>query len=152
LPTVYDVSVDELIKKVAEYLKENIREIAPPSWSAFTKTSSHLERPPQIADWWYTRCASILRKVYIKGPIGVERLKKEYGGRARKGSKMEHRRSGSGAIVRNALQQLENAGLVIKVEKRGRKLTERGISLMDRIAAEVKKNLEKHIPALKKYG
>jgi ribosomal protein S19E (S16A) len=41
---------------------------------------------------------------------------------------------------------------VIKVEKRGRKLTEKGISLMDRIAAEVKKNLEKHIPDLKKYG
>ncbi|UCH01718.1 MAG: 30S ribosomal protein S19e [Candidatus Bathyarchaeota archaeon] len=152
MPTVYDVPADELIKRVGEYLKENIREIIPPSWSAFTKTSSHLERPPQIADWWYTRCASIMRKVYVKGPIGVERLKNEYGGRARKGAKREHKRSGGGAIIRNALQQLENAKLVKKIEKRGRKLTESGFSLMDRMAAEVKKKLEKQIPDLKKYG
>lgn len=151
MPTVYDVPADELIKKIAEYLKDNKVEITPPPWSAFVKTSSHLERLPQTADWWYIRCASILRKINIHGPIGVERLKKEYGGQLGNG-RMEHKRSGGGAIVRNALHQLEKAGLVKTVERKGRIITSSGVSLVDRLATEVKKNLEKSVPELKKYG
>ena len=152
MPTIYDVPADEMIRKIAEYLKENKAEITPPPWSTFVKTGSHLERLPQTADWWYTRCASILRKINIYGPIGVERLKKEYGGQLGKGNSMEHKRSGGGAIVRNALHQLEKVGLVKTVERKGRIMTASGVSLIGRLATEVKKNLEKRVPELKKYG
>ena len=152
MPTVYDVPADNLIKRVAEYLKENIVEITPPQWSAFVKTGSHTERLPQTSDWWYTRAASILRKIYIEGPIGIGRLKKEYGGRLGEGTIGEHKRSGGGEIVRDALQQLEKAKLVKTVEKKGRIITKNGLTLLDSLASEAKKNLEKTIPELKKYG
>ncbi|HVX03034.1 MAG TPA: 40S ribosomal protein S19, partial [Nitrososphaera sp.] len=77
---VYDVPADELIAKLAEQLKKD-KKIEPPAWSAFVKTGSHAEKIPQNRDWWYTRCASLLRKIYLHGPIGVSDLKVAYGGR-----------------------------------------------------------------------
>ncbi|MDQ1280922.1 MAG: small subunit ribosomal protein S19e [Thermoproteota archaeon] len=151
MPTAYDVPAGELIKRITEYLRENKTDITPPSWTAFTKTSAHLERLPQSPDWWYTRCASILRKVYIEGPIGIGGLKKEYGGRDAKGTIGKNKVSGGGAIVRNALQQLEKAGLV-KTDKKGRVITQSGHAVLDSLAREVKRDLEKSIPELKKYG
>ena len=152
MPTVYDVPADDLINRVAEYLKENKVELTPPSWSAFVKTGAHVERLPQTSDWWYTRSASILRKIYLEGPVGIGRLKKEYGGRLGKGTIGEHKMSGGGGIIRDALQQLEKAGLIKTVEKRGRVMTAGGLTLLDSLASDVKKNIEKRIPELKKYG
>ncbi len=151
MPTAYDVPAEELIKRITEYLRENKTEITPPSWTVFAKTSAHLERLPQSSDWWYTRCASILRKVYIEGPIGIGGLKKEYGGRGARGTIGKNKVSGGGAIVRNALQQLEKAGLV-KTDKKGRVVTQSGHAVLDSLAREVKRALEKSIPELKKYG
>lgn len=152
LPTVYDVPSDHLIKRISEYLQMNVPEVIPPQWALFVKTSSHLEEPPFQSDWWYTRCASILRKTYIKGPVGIARLRKEYGGRKGRGSVGKHKSPGGGAIVRNAFQQLEKAGLLSAVEGKGRVISGKGRSLLDRLAFEVKQKLEKRIPELKKYG
>ncbi|MHA1298519.1 MAG: 40S ribosomal protein S19, partial [Candidatus Helarchaeota archaeon] len=59
---------------------------------------------------------------------------------------------GSGAIIRNALHQLENAGLIEIAEKQGRKLTPIGQSLLDRTATQLKLKLQKkEIPSLAKY-
>ncbi|MGQ9543099.1 MAG: 30S ribosomal protein S19e [Candidatus Bathyarchaeia archaeon] len=137
LPTVYDVPADRLIKRLASYIKENIGEVTPPAWSLTAKTGSHTEHPPQDPDWWYMRCASILRKLYIKAPIGVSRLRSEYGGRRRRGTSREHVRRGGGSSVREPLQQLEKARLVTKVERKGRRLTSEGVSLLNKIASEI---------------
>ena len=70
LTNVNEVPADLLIEILASKLKdENI--VTPPEWSNFVKTGSHAERPPQSDDWWYVRCASLLRKVYLHGPIGL---------------------------------------------------------------------------------
>jgi small subunit ribosomal protein S19e len=149
--TVYDVPADAFIKKLAEYLKENVPETTPPAWASFVKTGAHVERTPQDPDWWYVRCASILRKIYKEGPIGVSRLRKDYGGRRGRGTSPGHFKAGGGAIVRKAFQQLEAAGLA-KASGEGRVLTRDGRSLLDRLAGKVKRELEKSIPELKKYG
>ena len=151
MPTPRDVPANLLIERLANHLKKEVDEIVPPPWASMVKTSSHAERPPQNADWWFTRCASILRKVYLKGPIGIERLRAEYGGRKDRGVRPEHVRKGSGAIIRKALQQLEQAKLVEPVGNRGRAVTKQGRSLLDRLATEIRKELEKEIPELKKY-
>ncbi|MEM3032511.1 MAG: 40S ribosomal protein S19, partial [Nitrososphaerota archaeon] len=78
------VEADKLIEKVAEYLK-TVRALEPPTWAAFAKTSMDRKHPPVSSDWWFTRAASIMRKLYILGPIGVSRLRKYYGGRHRPG-------------------------------------------------------------------
>ena len=152
MSTVYDVPSDLLIERIAEYLKVNVSEVTPPKWTPFVKTSAHLEESPVQSDWWHTRCASLLRKTYIQGSVGVARLRKEYGGRKGRGNVGKHKAPGGGAIVRNALQQLEKAGLIRTVKGRGRVLTSEGKSLLDRLAFEVKKSLERNIPELKKYG
>jgi small subunit ribosomal protein S19e len=126
---------------LSKHLKENVGEVTPPVWSATAKTSSHKEFPPHNRDWWYMRCASLLRKLYIHGPIGISRLRVEYGGRRRKGRRIEHTRSGGGSSIRDPLQQLEKAGLVVHVEKAGRKLSKDGVSLLNKLAAQALKEI-----------
>jgi len=151
LPTPYDVPPSILIERLARYLKDNVDAVRPPEWALYVKTGSHAERAPQDPDWWYTRCASLLRKVYINGPIGVEHLRSEYGGRRDRGTRREHARKGGGAIIRKALQQLERAGLIETIKGRGRVITSEGRKLLDSLSSDIKKELERVNPALSKY-
>ncbi len=133
----YSVPGGELVERLAEKLKE-FDEIEPPEWANYVKTGRHKERPPEDPDWWYTRVAAVLRRVYMDGPVGVERLRTYFGGRQDRGSRPERFRKGSGSIVRKALQQLEEAGLIEKTEE-GRVVTPEGRSLVDSIAHEIAK-------------
>jgi len=151
LPTPYDVPAPILISKLAKYLKDNIDAVAPPPWAPVVKTGSHAQRPPDNPDWWFTRCASLLRKIYIEGPVGVSQLRSDYGGRVDRGVKPEHVRKGGGAAVRKALQQLEAAALVKSLGNKGRVMTKEGRTLLDSLSTEIKKDLEKEVPQLKKY-
>ena len=139
--SVKDVPADIFIQKLSEYIKSNIKNVHPPEWALWVKTGVSKERPPDDPDWWYIRAASILRKLYLKGPLGVDDLRSMYGGRKNKGARPEHSYEGSGSIIRKILQQLENAGLVEKTKK-GRLLTSKGTSLMDKMAYEIRKSLE----------
>lgn len=150
MTTAYDVPAKDLIDMVAKKL-QNDKSIVPPEGSSYARTGVDKENPPLNRDWWYTRCASILRKIYISNGIGVEHLRAEYGGKRDRGSKPYKARSGSGSIVRKALQQLEKAGLVTRIRGKGRVLTPRGRSFLDNTSHEVMKNLEDYIPELKKY-
>jgi small subunit ribosomal protein S19e len=137
MPTLYEVQPEIMIHKLAEYLKENVEEIHPPSWSVYSKTGPNRENPPQNPDWWYLRCASILRKIYLYGPLGVSRLRVKYGGKERKGTRRKHSRKGGGSSVRKPLQQLEGAGLISKDQSKGRKLSNQGRSLLDKMATQI---------------
>ncbi len=141
---ITDVPADLLIKKLAEKLKE-IPEIKQPEWSLFVKTGVSKERRPSNPDWWYIRAASILRKLYLKGPMGVSRLRSLYGGRKNRGSKPEHFYKGSGKIIRTILQQLEAAGFLKLKEANGRKLgrtiSDKGKSFVDSSSYLVMKEL-----------
>jgi len=151
MPTLYDVPASILIERLARHLREEVDAIVPPTWASFAKTGSHVQGPPQDPDWWFTRCASLLRKIYMKGPVGIERLRSEYGGRIDRGVRPEHARKGGGAIIRKALQQLQAAGLVEPLKNRGRVVTRKGRQLLDKLSTEIKGNLEKTQPELKKY-
>ena len=151
MPTPYDVPASILIERLARHLREEVDAIVPPPWASLVKTGSHAQRPPQNPDWWFTRCASLLRKIYVKGPIGIERLRSEYGGRIDRGVRPGHARKSGGAIIRKALQQLQAAGLVEPLKNRGRVVTSEGRRLLDRLSTEIKRNLEKTMPELKKY-
>jgi small subunit ribosomal protein S19e len=143
LPTPFEVPAGLLIDRLAKYVKEEVGEVSPPHWALTAKTGAHAEHPPKDPDWWYIRCASLLRKLYIKGPIGVSRLRSEYGGRKRRGRRAERAAKGGGSAIREPLQQLEAAGLVEKVGRDGRRLTGEGRSLLDRMAAQILKELRK---------
>ena len=151
MPTVYDVPADLLIKKLADHLRR-VPQVTPPSWSYYTKTGSHAERPPQDKDWWFTRSASLLRKIYLHGPIGLNDLQSVYGGRTSVGYSLAHHRDASGSVVRKALQQLEAAGFVSKQQGKGRVLTSKGTSLLDRFSNELFEELQKTKPYLSRYA
>jgi small subunit ribosomal protein S19e len=132
MTTVYDVPADRFIRSLAEELK-NKPEIKPPAWSQFAKTGVHKEMPPEDPDWWFVRVASIMRRVYIDGPIGVERMRTFYGGKKDRGSRPNQFRKGSGSILRKSLQQLEAAGFITH-DKTGRRISPGGMSFMDTVA------------------
>ena len=134
--TVYDVPAEKLILKVVEKLK-GCDAIEAPAWAEFVKTGRHTEKAPAQEDWWYTRSAAILRKLYVKGPMGSSKLAAEYGGYADKGSMPNRAIKGSRNIARKCMMQLENAGYLVSIEKKGRGISPSGMSLLDNSAKEV---------------
>jgi small subunit ribosomal protein S19e len=151
MTTAYDVPADVLINRLSGYMKENIREIQPADWAGYVKTGSHVERAPQNPDWWYVRSASVLRKLYMKGPVGVSRLRKEYGGRKRRGVRPAHFAKAGGNILRSILQQLEQAGLAQKDGINGRVVSGKGRSLLDAMSTQIKRDLDRVNPELQNY-
>ncbi|MGC8993572.1 MAG: 30S ribosomal protein S19e [Candidatus Aenigmatarchaeota archaeon] len=133
--SVLEVPADKLIERLKEELKK-FEKIKPPLWAKMVKSGAHKERPPEQEDFWYIRAASILRRIYIDGPVGVSRLRTYYGGRKRRGRRPARAYKAGGAIIRKILQQLEESNLVTK-EKKGRVLTPFGRKFLDKIAGEI---------------
>jgi len=135
--SIFVVDPATLIKAIAEKLKD-FPEIKAPEGSEFWKTAFFKELAPvDSKNFWITRCASILRKVKKFGPIGVNKLRKKYGGRNRKTRGLNHSAKGAGKIIRVALQQLEDAKLLAKTEKGGRIVSAEGTSLLERTASSI---------------
>jgi small subunit ribosomal protein S19e len=144
MTTVYDVPADLLIRKVAEALKAR-QEVKPPAWAAFAKTGVHKEMPPEDPDWWYMRSAAVLRRVYVDGPLGVQRMRSFYGGAKNRGSRPNAFRKGSGSILRKALQQLEKCGFIAH-DKTGRKISPAGQAFLDAMAKDTLTNPPAPVP------
>jgi small subunit ribosomal protein S19e len=140
-----------LIERLKERLEKEGK-VKPPEWAAFARTGLHTEKAPVQKDWWYRRVASVLRKVYIHGPVGTMRLSAEFGGRRDDGSAPYHPRRGSRSIAREAMQQLEAMGYVAKAEKKGRVITAAGRKLLDNVSHELLLELAKANPELTKYA
>ena len=151
MTTIYDVPADKLIDLAAARLQQ-VPEIKPPEWAAYAKTGIHREKPPTRKDWWHVRSAALLRKVYLHGPIGTERLSAAFGGNRDGGSAPKHPKQGSRNVVRKSLQQLKAAGLVADEPKnRGKIITAKGQAFLDNAAHEVMKDLAAKDPQLAKY-
>ena len=147
---VYDVPADILINRLSEILKNE--DIPAPDWSPFVKTGTHADKPPLNSGWWYVRCASILRKIYLHGPVSVNDLRSMYGGGRPVGYGAAHHKDASGAIIRNAIHGLEKLGLVVNIEKKGRMLTKQGTKKLDVLATEILKEMITEEPHLKMYS
>jgi len=136
MTTVYDVESGALVKAAAEDLKTKIKA---PEWAPFVKTGVSKERPPEDPNWWYVRTASLLRKIYLKGPIGVSHLRKEYRSKKNRGVKPEASFLASGKIIRLGVQQLEGLGFIKKTKaNEGREITPAGVKYLDNLAHKVK--------------
>ena len=148
---IYDVPADKLILKLSEVLKTE--DIPAPSWAIFVKTGAHADKPPQKSDWWYTRCASILRKIYLHGPLTVNDLRTIYGdGKRNMYYGARHHKDASGAVIRNAIHGLEKLGYLEKVEKKGSVVTRQGMQKLDKLSTEILNELIKITPKLKIYS
>lgn len=148
--TIFAQNPEKYIPALAEALKK-IPEFEVPEWAMYVKTGPSRERPPAMEDFWYTRSASILRQLYIRGVVGVGKLRTKYGSRKDRGGKPDKFFKSGGKIIRVILQQAEAAGLVEKVLRmqHGRRLTEAGRDFLDSIdgAYETKIDSSKWIVA-----
>lgn len=109
-----------------------------PEWVDLVKTAIFKELAPYDPDWYYVRCAALVRHIYIRQPIGVGSVTKIFGGRKRNGTHPSHFCRSSGSVARKALQSLEQLKLIEKAPDGGRKLTQQGRRDLDRIAAQIK--------------
>lgn len=137
--TMHDVPPSKLIEKLAERLKEDPY-VKPPSWAAFVKTASFKKTPPQQKDWWYLRAASILYQVARRGPIGLNKLRNLYGGRASGKNRPEKKGRAAAKIIRLIMQQLELSNYLVKTVQ-GRKISPRGQKLLNDVSKEVAKEI-----------
>merc|ERR1711922_9719 len=99
-----------------------------PEWVDLVKTNNRKELAPYDEDWFYVRCASMARHMYIRSPVGVSTI----------GSSPSHWARGNGGVARKALQALEGLKLAEKDPNGGRRLTSQGRRDLDRIAAQIK--------------
>ncbi|OYT41179.1 30S ribosomal protein S19e [Candidatus Pacearchaeota archaeon ex4484_26] len=134
---IKQVEAKKFIDSLATKLKE-MPEFEVPEWAHFVKTSAAKSRPPQ-EEWWHIRVASVLRKIYLKGVIGVERLRGIYSSKKERGAKPERVHKAGGKIIRTILQQAEKASFVEKRKegKRGRQLTKKGLEFMNQVINEI---------------
>jgi len=112
------------------------------------KTSSARELAPYDDDWLYTRAASVAYQLYMRKKCGVHALRKHYGGNKRLGTCTEHYRAAAGKNIRYVMQELIQAQIVgmakfVSDDDKevivGKSLTRKGITDMDRIAAQIMK-------------
>ncbi|OEL19487.1 40S ribosomal protein S19 [Dichanthelium oligosanthes] len=123
--------------KIVEQRTDHISKMELPEWVDIVKTARFKELPPYDPDWYYTRAASIARKIYLRQGIGVGGFQKIYGGRQRNGSRPPHFCKSSGAISRNILQQLQKMGIIDVDPKGGRLITSQGRRDLDQVAGRV---------------
>ncbi|HKT21599.1 MAG TPA: 30S ribosomal protein S19e [Nitrososphaerales archaeon] len=148
--SAHDVPSGKLISALAEQMK-SVSSIQVPDWAHYVKTGSHAERPPTSSDWWFTRAASLLRKLYLHGPVGLTDLERAYGGTKALHYFPKHHRDAGGSNIRKILKQLEQAELVSKTPK-GRVLTPKGRALLDKASKQIFATMSEGNKALARYA
>nr|ACY71271.1 ribosomal protein S19 [Chrysomela tremula] len=144
--TLKDVDQHKFVKAFASFLKKTGK-LRVPEWVDIVKTSRAKELAPYDPDWYFVRCAAIVRHIYIRSPVGVGSITKIFGSRKRNGTKPSHFCRSAGSIGRKALQSLEALKLIEKSADGGRKMTQQGRRDLDRIAAQVKAKERKALKA-----
>ena len=137
---IYELDAHEYNKKLAGALKQ-IPEFKMPEWAEFVKSGPAKERPIDDIDFWHKRAASILRQIYKRGVVGVNRFRTKYGSKKNRGYKPEKFIKAGGKIIRTILQQSDKVGFTevakpvrgIRSRKPGRKLTEKGKEFLESI-------------------
>merc|ERR1712207_11011 len=76
---VKDVDQQEFVKAFAAFLKKSGK-VKIPSWADQVKAAVFKELSPYDQDWYYVRCASLARHLYMRGNAGVGAFRKVYGG------------------------------------------------------------------------
>ena len=148
--SVYDVPSSKLIGALAGQMK-SLPGMQAPEWAQWVKTGSHAERPPENPDWWLTRAASIMRKLYLHGPVGLSDLARAYGGTKALHYNPKHHRDAGGSSIRKIMHQLETAELVSKTP-RGRVLSPKGRALLDKASKEIFATMSEGDKSLARYA
>merc|ERR1711953_1535658 len=84
------------------------------------KTGHFHELAPYDEDWFYTRAAAIMRKLYVKPTVGIGRLANKFGGKQRNGVARKHHAKSSRGVIRACMKALEGAKLLTRYNDKSR--------------------------------
>ena len=133
---VKDVDATEFVMAYAKHLKRT-NKVKLPEWVDMVKTAKWKELAPKDDDWFYIRMASMARKLYLRGGVGVGAFRKIYGGAGNSGSKPSHFEPCAGGVIRHCLKQLAELKVIEKHPSGGRRLTKDGQRDLDRVAGSI---------------
>ncbi len=136
MANVLEADAQKLIEVTAGRLKES--GIPRPKYIDYVKSGAGKERVPESEDFFYFRCASVLRQVYLKGPIGISKLRTKYGSKRAHWVRRHHHYRAGGSVIKDAFDALEKKGY-IKTTKTGRIITPGGKSFLDKLSNEIVK-------------
>merc|ERR1712066_764801 len=117
--TLKDVPAGDFIAAYADFLKRT-NKIELPKWVDLVKTGHYHELAPYDEDWFYTRAAAIMRKLYVKPTVGVGRLANKFGAKQRNGVARKHHAKDSKGVIRACMQALEGAKLLTRYNDKSR--------------------------------
>ena len=133
MANIFEADSQRLIDMAASKLKES--GVIRPEYILYTKTGPGKERVPASEDFFYFRCASVLRQVYVNGPIGISKLRTKYGSKRQHWVRRHHHYRSGGSIIKDAFDALEKKGY-ITTTKKGRVITSAGKSFLDKLSNE----------------
>ncbi|CAH8468086.1 unnamed protein product [Dicrocoelium dendriticum] len=135
--SVKDINGHVFVKALADFLKKSGK-VKQPEWTDLVKLNRANELAPYDPDWFYVRCAAVLRHLYLR-PTGMKGMTRIFSRKKRRGVKPSHRTLANQSVIRKALQQVEALGLCTKLETGGRSLTPAGRQDLDRLASKLAK-------------
>eukprot|EP00796_Vickermania_ingenoplastis_P007305 gene7305-5147_t len=134
--TLRDVNAWRWIKTAARHFKQEGK-IFVPNCAELVKTSHGRERAPQNPDWYYIRCAAILRALYIRPGQGYGGLSKRFGNKKNNGSCPEHAVKACKGLLHWGCKSLTKLGLVERGAEEGQRVTRKGRKFADAVAFQV---------------
>jgi small subunit ribosomal protein S19e len=134
--SVRNVPASLFISMYADFLKKSGR-VELPSWLNIIKTGNNKVNSPENPNWFFYRLAALSRKFYLNRGKGIGNLRKDYGGKKRRGSRPGKRVLSSGKILRLAIQQLEKLNIIYQDDHGKRKITKKAKQDMDKRAEKI---------------
>ncbi|EPY30128.1 small subunit ribosomal protein S19e [Strigomonas culicis] len=136
-----DVNAWRWIKTAAAHFKREGK-IMVPNCTEIMKSSHGRERAPQNKDWYYIRCAAVLRALYLRPGEGYGGLSKRFAKKKNNGSRPEHTVRAATGLLHWACKSLSKLGLLEKVNDsegnpNGQRVTKKGRKVVDSLAFQV---------------
>lgn len=78
---VHSIIASCIILHVCKLFFSRSGKLKVPEWVDLVKTGRYKELAPYDEDWYYTRCAAIIRHIYFRSPVGVGAVTKVFGGK-----------------------------------------------------------------------
>ncbi|AAZ10777.1 ribosomal protein S19, putative [Trypanosoma equiperdum] len=134
--TLRDVHPWRWVKICSQHFKQEGKMMVP-NCAEIVKTSHGRERAPQNPDWYYIRCAAVLRAVYLRPGVGYGGLSKRFSSKKNRGSRPEITTRASKGLLHWCCKSLTKLELLEKCKGAGHRVTKLGRKVADTIAFKI---------------